>query len=70
MKDLSKIETRISSISTMTDDERKEFFDNHIVQLSNALEIINYLEKTKYTKVWHEQADYLMKNFIIINKNK
>lgn len=68
MEDLSKIETRISPISTMTDSERTEFFANHIEQVSNCLLIIDYLERTKYTKVWHEQVDYLMKNFTIKNK--
>ena len=65
MKDLSKIETKILPISTMSDDELKEHFDNFQEQFANALEILNYLEETRYTKVWHEQVDYLIKNFTI-----
>jgi hypothetical protein len=68
MKDLSKIETKILPISTMSDDELKEHFDNFQEQFANALEILKYLEETRYTKVWHEQVDYLMKNFTIKKK--
>lgn len=64
------MERKISAISTMTDAERKEFLDNHQEQFANALSIIEYLEKTQYTKVWYEQVDYLMENFTITNKNK
>jgi len=70
MKDLSKIETKLSPISTMSDDELKEHFDNFQEQFANALEIINYIEKTQYTKVWHEQIGELMKKYKITNKNK
>ena len=68
MKDLSKIETKILPISTMSDDQLKEHFDNFQEQFANALEILNYLEETRYTKVWHEQVDYLIKNFTIKSK--
>ena len=68
MKDLSKIETKILPISTMSDDELNEHFDNFQEQFANGLEIINYIENTRYTKVWHEQVDYLMKNFTIKKK--
>ena len=54
----------------MTDAELKEHFDNHQEQLANSLLIIDYLDKTQFTKVWHERADYLMKNFTLTNKNK
>jgi hypothetical protein len=70
MTDFSKIETKQSPINTMTDAELKEHFDNHEEQLANALLIIDYLDITQSTKVWHERADYLMKNFTITNKNK
>jgi hypothetical protein len=70
MTDYSKIETTQSSINTMTDAELKEHFDNHEEQLANALLIIDYLDITQFTKVWHERADYLMKNFTITNKKK
>ena len=66
--DLSKIETKLLPISTMSDDELKEHFDNFQEQFANGLEIINYIENTRYTKVWHEQVDYLMKNFTIKKK--
>ena len=52
----------------MSDDELKEHFDNFQEQFANALEILNYLEETRYTKVWHEQVDYLIKNFTIKSK--
>ena len=68
MKDLSKIETKILPISTMSDDDLNEHFDNFQEQFANGLEIINYIENTRYTKVWHEQVDYLMKNFTIKKK--
>lgn len=68
MKDLSKIETKESPLNTMTDAELKEHFDNHQEQFANALAIIEYLEKTQYTKIWHEQVCYLMKNYIINKK--
>ena len=70
MTDFSKIETKQSPINTMTDAELNEHFDNYQEQLANALLIIDYLDKTQFTKVWHERADYLMKNFTITNKNK
>lgn len=70
MTDFSKIETTQSPINTMTDAELKEHFDNHQEQLANALLIIDYLDKTQFTKVWHERVDYLIKKFTITNKNK
>ena len=70
MTDFSKIETKQSPINTMTDAELKEHFDNHQEQLANALLIIDFLDKTQFTKVWHERADYLMKNFTLTTKNK
>lgn len=70
MTDFSKIKTKQSPINAMNDAELKEHFDNHQEQLANALLIIDYLDKTQFTKVWHERADYLMKNFTLTNKNK
>jgi hypothetical protein len=64
------MEEKISPISIMSDTERKAYFENHKTQVANALEIMDYLERTKYTKVWHEQLDYIMNNFLITNKNK
>jgi len=68
MIDFSKIETKESPLNTMTDAELKQHFDNHQEQFTNALDIINYMERAIHTKVWHEQIDYLMKNYIINKK--
>lgn len=68
MTDFSKIKTKESPLNTMSDVELKKHFNNHQEQFANALDIIEYLEKTKYTKVWHEQVGYLMKNYIINKK--
>lgn len=70
MIDFSKIETKESPINKMSNAELKEHFNNHQEQFANALAIIEYLEKTQYTKVWHEQVAYLMKNYTITNKSK
>lgn len=70
MIDWKKIETKPSPINTMTDDELKEHFDNHQEQVSNWLEVIEYLRVAQHTKVWHEQVGDLMKKFTITNKNK
>ena len=68
MTDFSKIETKESPLNTMSDVELKKHFNNHQEQFANALDIINYMEKAVYTKVWVEQIDYLMKNYIINKK--
>jgi UDP-N-acetylglucosamine transferase subunit ALG13 len=70
MIDWTKIETTPSPINTMTDDELKEHFDNHQEQLANWLEVIEYLEKAQYTKVWHEQVCDLMKKYTLTSKKK
>jgi UDP-N-acetylglucosamine transferase subunit ALG13 len=70
MIDWSKIETKPSFIHSMTDDELKEYYDNHQEQIANWLEVIKYIETAQHTKVWHEQVGDLMKMFTITNKNK
>lgn len=70
MTDFSKIKTKGLPINEMSNAELKEHLDNHQEQFANALAIIEYLEKTQYTKVWHEQVGYLMKNYTITKKNK
>ena len=70
MIDWSKIETKPSFIHSMTDDELKEYYDNHQEQFANWLDVIQYFEKAKYTKDWHEQVGDLMKKYKLTNKNK
>ena len=59
---------KLSKISTITDDERHIFFEQHKEQVANWLEVIEYLKTAQYTKVWHEQVDELMKRFTIAKK--
>jgi len=59
---------KLSKISTMTDEERHIFLEQHKEQVANWLEVIEYLKTTQYTKVWHEQVDELMKRFTIAKK--
>jgi UDP-N-acetylglucosamine transferase subunit ALG13 len=70
MTDFSKIETKPSTINTMTAAEIKEYFDNHQEQVANWLEVIGYLEKAQHTKLWHEQIGDLMQKYKLTNKNK
>ena len=66
MTDFSKIETKPSTINTMTAAEIKEYFDNHQEQVANWLEVIGYLEKAQHTKLWHEQIGDLMQKYKLI----
>lgn len=59
---------KLSKISTMTDDERHIFIEQHKEQVANWLEVIEYLKTAQYTKAWHEQLNDLMKRFTIAKK--
>lgn len=55
-------------VNNLSSKELKKHYKQGGEQLANWLEVMKYLEKAQYTKVWHEQVADLMKKFHITSK--